>query len=430
MRKAYRSSYIKVLSALFLVLGCASLASAQQVTITSPSSGAVYSPGATIDVTATVTGGHVIGVNVGAKDLGMSAYQFTAPYSFSLSVPRDVVGPRSLFAVGLVASETAIFSPSVTVDIEPSTAPSSINFQQPLVAFLYVGHQERIGVTATFADGSTLDISKSTQLTLTSGNTSFVSVDSTGLMTSLAPGNTTITASFGNATAILQTAGPTGVRADLNGDGQVTVDDLLLLELMVGSTPTGPNDARDLNGDGKIDNLDVLELLTLCGANCPSLNATTTKLVSSISQVQFAQPLTFTTTVSGTGSQAPRGAVSFVVDGQVTDVGLLGATDQASVVSDSLSVGPHTVSALYGGDASNAPSSSQSVLVTIVSVPGDVNGDGAVDCLDLNLVKAAFGKRTGQPGFNAAADLNHDGVINVLDLSMVARLVPVGTTCP
>ena len=53
-----------------------------------------------------------------------------------------------------------------------------------------------------------------------------------------------------------------------------------------------------------------------------------------------------------------------------------------------------------------------------------------MDCLDLDLVKAAFGTKTGQPAFNPAADVNHDGVVNVLDLSYVARMVPAGTTCP
>jgi len=430
MNKRHLTVFVRAGLAVLLALGCCSLAGAQEVTITSPASGTVYTPGSTINVTATVTGISVIGVKVAAQDIGVSAYQFTAPYSLSLTVPSDIVGPRNLFAVGLIANETAIFSPSVTVDIEPSSLPTAINFQQSLVAFGYVGQQQRVGVTATFADGSTLDATESTQLSFKGGNASLVSVDSTGLMTSLAPGNTTITASFGTLTTTLQTVGPTSVKGDLNGDGLVTLDDLLLLETMVGSTPTGPKDARDLNGDGKIDNLDVEALLTLCGKNCPSLTATTTSLASSAAHVQYTHPFTLTSKVSGTGKQAPTGAVSFVVDGQVTDVGILGSTEQASVVSNSLSTGSHTISALYNGDSNNAPSASPSVTVTIVSVPGDVNGDGVVNCLDLDLVKASFGKRAGQAGFNPNADVNHDGVVNILDLSFVARQVPAGTVCP
>src|SRR5580700_3417298 len=254
MRKKYRSSCVGTLSTLVVFFGCASLANAQQVTITSPASGSVYSPGESININASVTGGQVIGVKVGAQDMGMSAYQFTAPYSLRLTVPSDIVGPRNLFAVGLVANETVIVSPSITVDIEPSRLPTAVSFQQTLVAFGYVGQQQRVGVTATFSDGSTLDVSKSTQLNFASGNPGLVSVDTTGLMTSLKPGNTTIKVTYGNLTSTLQTVGPAGVKGDLDGDGMVTVQDLLLLEAMVGSIPTGPSDARDLNGDGKIDN--------------------------------------------------------------------------------------------------------------------------------------------------------------------------------
>ena len=63
------------------------------------------------------------------------------------------------------------------------------------------------------------------------------------------------------------------------------------------------------------------------------------------------------------------------------------------------------------------------------SVPGDINGDGVVNCLDFNLVYASFGIPKGQSGYNPAADLNNDGVVNIQDLSTVARNVPKGTVC-
>jgi hypothetical protein len=48
----------------------------------------------------------------------------------------------------------------------------------------------------------------------------------------------------------------------------------------------------------------------------------------------------------------------------------------------------------------------------------DVNSDGVVNCVDLDAVKASFGKKLGQPGFNPNAE-----VVNVLDLSIVAPQV-------
>ena len=62
-------------------------------------------------------------------------------------------------------------------------------------------------------------------------------------------------------------------------------------------------------------------------------------------------------------------------------------------------------------------------------VLGDVNGDGRVDCTDLALVRAAFGKSTGQPGYDARADMDRNGKIDVYDLAFVSRRLPPGTNC-
>ncbi|MDQ6708710.1 MAG: dockerin type I domain-containing protein, partial [Acidobacteriota bacterium] len=64
------------------------------------------------------------------------------------------------------------------------------------------------------------------------------------------------------------------------------------------------------------------------------------------------------------------------------------------------------------------------------SIPGDVNGDGVVNCLDLLIVKQAFGARIGNPSYNPAADVNHDGVVDIRDLAFVSRQLPPGTKCP
>ena len=63
------------------------------------------------------------------------------------------------------------------------------------------------------------------------------------------------------------------------------------------------------------------------------------------------------------------------------------------------------------------------------SLLGDVNGDGKVNCADVSIVKSAFGKRTGQAGYNVAADLNNDGTVNILDLFIVSRQLAAGTVC-
>ncbi len=51
---------------------------------------------------------------------------------------------------------------------------------------------------------------------------------------------------------------------------------------------------------------------------------------------------------------------------------------------------------------------------------GDVNGDCKDDIVDLSSVGAAFGKNSGDVGFNPNADLNNDKTINIQDLVLVA----------
>jgi hypothetical protein len=68
-------------------------------------------------------------------------------------------------------------------------------------------------------------------------------------------------------------------------------------------------------------------------------------------------------------------------------------------------------------------------VVTVISLLGDRNGDGVVDCKDLAIIRASFGKKTGQSGFDPRADVNGDGIVNILDLSAVARQIPAGTKC-
>jgi hypothetical protein len=61
---------------------------------------------------------------------------------------------------------------------------------------------------------------------------------------------------------------------------------------------------------------------------------------------------------------------------------------------------------------------------------GDVNGDGKVDCADLAIMKASFGKKCGQAGFDSRADLNLDCVVDIRDLAPASKQIPAGTRCP
>ena len=81
-------------------------------------------------------------------------------------------------------------------------------------------------------------------------------------------------------------------------------------------------------------------------------------------------------------------------------------------------------------DVSNADFAiQQPVVVPPTPVAGDVDGDGVVNCTDVNIVKASLNKRLGQAGFDARADVNKDNVVNTIDLKYVSARLPQGTSC-
>jgi hypothetical protein len=88
-------------------------------------------------------------------------------------------------------------------------------------------------------------------------------------------------------------------------------------------------------------------------------------------------------------------------------------------------VGPSGLTASFTGVAR---------LSTVVgffptAVVGDVSGDGEVNCVDVGIVRASFGKRVGQAGFDIRADVNRNGRVDVNDLAVVSRQLPAGVSC-
>ena len=107
---------------------------------------------------------------------------------------------------------------------------------------------------------------------------------------------------------------------------------------------------------------------------------------------------------SGKLVQVPKSGGGFVT-------GIVDATGQSAVFT-----GISTFSTVVG--------------LTPPAKPGDLNGDGLVNCADVRIIRNSWAKRTGQLGFDPRADYNRDGVVNVFDLAAVAKLLPRGTKCP
>ncbi len=75
---------------------------------------------------------------------------------------------------------------------------------------------------------------------------------------------------------------------------------------------------------------------------------------------------------------------------------------------------------------------SATVKVTVEgqgSLAGDLDRNGVVDCRDLAIINAAFGRHSGQQGFDPQADTNSDDVVDIKDLAFITQKLPSGTHC-
>jgi hypothetical protein len=64
----------------------------------------------------------------------------------------------------------------------------------------------------------------------------------------------------------------------------------------------------------------------------------------------------------------------------------------------------------------------------MISILGDVNGDGRVAMKDVSRVAKRFGTDPAKPMWDTNADLNDDGRVNMKDISTVAEYF--GNTSP
>jgi hypothetical protein len=237
----------------------------QAITITTPTNGTLVTPGQTITIqVATATGASFIAVQVVGEDIGFAPPLTAPPYSFTLTVPSNVIGPRNLTALGITSPENGIFSPSVVVDSETDAVATALHLNISQIAFQRTGQQMPLNVTATFTDGTSLDITKSSLISYSCVDSTVATVGPTGLVTAVGPGATLLKAKYGTLSAQLMVSVPTSIRGDLNGDGRVDKDDLNIILAALNTLSTGPHDARDLNGDGVINALDARILVTLC----------------------------------------------------------------------------------------------------------------------------------------------------------------------
>lgn len=235
------------------------------ITITSPANGTKVAPGDTLTIqVSTAPGTSFLAVQVMGENMGFAPPVSAPPYSFTLTVPSDVIGPRNLTALGITSPENGVFSSPVVIDSETAATATALHLNISQISFQRSGQQMALNVTSSFDDGTNLDITKSSLIAYSSADSTVATVAANGLVTATGLGKTTVNVKYGNVSAAVQVSVPNSIRGDLNGDGRVDKDDLNIILAALNTPATGPHDARDLNRDGVINALDARILVTLC----------------------------------------------------------------------------------------------------------------------------------------------------------------------
>ena len=87
-------------------------------------------------------------------------------------------------------------------------------------------------------------------------------------------------------------------------------------------------------------------------------DATTTTLASSLNPSIYGQTVTWTATVTTSGSIPPTGKVNFEWDGFSIGTATLNASGVTTLTKSNLNADPYPLTAVYAGDANNGPSTS------------------------------------------------------------------------
>lgn len=166
------------------------------IQITAPANGSIITEGNTITITVAADpsiqiGGVLIDGQFPDMQAGSSSTQFLQ------QVPTTIrPGIYHLTAIGANSSGDVESDP-ISIDVEPATFPTGLVASPNFFNFQTIGHKLPVSAIATFADGSNLDVTKSSQMSYSSTNSQVATVDSTGMVTAVGPGQAVILLTYG-----------------------------------------------------------------------------------------------------------------------------------------------------------------------------------------------------------------------------------------
>ena len=174
-----------------------------RVNLISPSAGAIFSPGDTINIVVELTSPLTVSNTVGATltDLTHVPAVWTSNLSFSgtFVVPPAITGPLTITPDFTDTDGNYFAGAPVVVGIRPSGTPQSVALQQHNFLVAPGTSSQQLYLNGTYADGSVLDLTSSlTGTTYMTSDPSVVTVSSDGLVQIVGLGFGSIVAKTGS----------------------------------------------------------------------------------------------------------------------------------------------------------------------------------------------------------------------------------------
>jgi hypothetical protein len=251
------------------------------------------------------------------------------------------------FYDGTVQIGTATLAAAGTTSAAATFQTSTLAAGTHSITAAYGGDSKDFASTSA-ALSETVNIASSTTALAASANPAIAGKPLTLTATVSTNGGTAAgTVNFYNGTTLLGAG-------TLNGAGAATFTSSTLPVGSYSITAAYQGNANDTASTSAALSLTVIQATT------------STKLVSSNPSVQVTASVTFTATVSGNGG-TPTGSVTFMDGSNTLGSVAVNGTGVAAYTTASLAVGSHNITAVYGGDANDASSTSTVVTENVTA---------------------------------------------------------------
>lgn len=245
-----------------LCLFANSAIAANELVISSPTTGSVIQPGDTVSVRVQWVGEFPQnGVSLITEPTAKVVLTSGEAFTFSLTLPAQAAtGSLRLAALGAYADGKVVQSKVISLVVGGALRSLEVSPRGPTL--MYVGDSLRMLVGGKDQSGRYITLPQEV-VAITSRNPLVISAGG-GSLIATGVGEAEISVSYQGVETTVRGRVVQGPKGDLNGNGTVDIHDASRLQSFIGVPPVNNSDGRDLNRDGKIDALDVRVLTTLC----------------------------------------------------------------------------------------------------------------------------------------------------------------------